>query len=203
MIFVKFLLNINHRVWTTTWGLMNHHDWIHDELLFKCVRIDVDHRVGVKVWLNDLYLLKRWLKEPDNTEWTSIHVVAKESCYELLGKWGHLGLGLGRLAWNCLFTHTHIYLVHHLLQFFLPCIYIFGFIRPLNTRKSHHPFGVAARMKNWFLFFSIFSFFLRFSSHAFCFVFTFSDFLFGLGVLRFSRGVLGSDALLALNPWGR
>ena len=76
---------------------MNNHSWIENELLLQCVCvwIDVDCCVSIKVWLNNLRLIKRIIKEPDHTHWTSADRVAEETSYELLGERCHLGT-----AWN-------------------------------------------------------------------------------------------------------
>ena len=150
--------------------MMNNYNWIHNELLLERVWVDIDHCVAVEVRLNNLDLLQRSLKEPDNTHWTSIDRVAQEASNELLGERGHLGLvawsgtwKLGRAVWLV----GNFYLARHLLQFFLADI--MGDFVSLNTRKNHYPFGAVALSYNekW--------------------VFVFIHFLFVFFVFYFSR----------------
>lgn len=191
-VFVYYLLNINHHILRQR-PLMNYHRWVEHQLLLHrvIVWINRDCCVCIKVWLMNLHLLKRCLKESYHTQRTRTYCVTHHASYKLLGIRGHLGLGLGILGRACLLLTcgaTSIQPIIHFNFFPIGCFgpYIMGH---LDKEKTHHPRGQWGRMKNWFLFFSIFSFFLSFSSHAF--------FLFFLRFQIFSL-FLGS----LWSPWG-
>lgn len=88
-----WLLNVNHGGGWVASRLVHDDDRVENQLLLQRVGIDIDDRVGLKVWLVHLDLTKR-VKEPNNAHWSSADGVAEKAGNELLGK------HLGGASWN-------------------------------------------------------------------------------------------------------